>query len=135
MKLEEAQTWVAKLKAAYPSSKALDEVTGDLFTETVMGMDSRDFAVAFKDMTATLKFFPSLAEMHEAVNFCRSRRIAFEDSQERRNRLALDSVMDPDADIHATVQGPNHARFLRLLRGQEAFPAPAWTKAKRERTA
>jgi len=128
MNLHEAQIGLARLKAAYPSSKPFDDIANELFLETLMRIDTRDFQASFSDMTGTLTFFPSIAEITEAVNFCRSRRLAFEDSQARRSRLALNAVMDPKAPLHSTVAGPNHARFLRLLKGEESFPAPEWKR-------
>jgi len=127
MDIPEAQVNLSKLKAAYPSSKPFDDIANELYVETLMLMDSRDFDPAFKDMVGTLKFMPSLAEINEAVTFCRTRRLAFEESQDREKRLTGD-VMDPRAAIHGTVVGPNHARFLRLLRGEESFPDPEWKR-------
>lgn len=130
MTLPEAQATVARLKAAYPNAKPLDEITSDLYTETLMGMDSRDVYPALKSMVETLKFFPSIAEISEAVTACRVRRLAADETEERRKRLGWDALMDPKAAIHGKVEGPHHARFLRLLRGEESFPAPEWTKRR-----
>jgi hypothetical protein len=118
MRVEEAQATVARLKAAYPSAKALDEITTDLYTETLSGMDSRDVFPACKAKVGMLKFFPSIAEITENVNAFRVKRLAAAESQDREKRLAGD-VMDPKAEIHRKVVGPNHARFLRILRGEE----------------
>lgn len=130
MTLQETQIGLAKLKAAYPNAKAFDDIANELYVETLMGVDSRDWQPAFKDLIGTCKFLPSISEIQEAVTFCRSRRLAFEESQDRRKRLALDGVMDPKAAIHREVVGPNHARFLRLLRGEEKFPEPEYLKRK-----
>ena len=128
MTILEAQGTVARLKAAYPSAKPLDEITSDLYTETLMRMEARDVYPACEAMVSTLKFFPSIAEITEAVTACRVKRINSAESESRRTRLALDSAMDPTAPIHSTVVGPNHARFLRLLKGEESFPAPEWKR-------
>ena len=71
MTILEAQGTVARLKAAYPSAKPLDEITSDLYTETLMRMEAQDVYPACEAMVSTLKFFPSIAEITEAVTAIR----------------------------------------------------------------
>jgi hypothetical protein len=79
------------------------------------------------------KFFPSLAEINEAVDYCKARRLAWDDREAREKRLTggQAAIMDPKSAIHQNVVGPHHARFLRLLRGEETFPEPEWMQRKK----
>ena len=125
MNLQETQVGLARLKAAYPSAKPFDDIANELYVETLMRIDARDFASAFTDLVGTHKFMPSIANITEAVDFCRSRRLTFEESAAREKRLSLEgAIMDPKSPIHADPIGPHHARFLRLLRGEATFPEP-----------
>lgn len=133
MTIEEAQHELARLKVAYPSSKPFDELTGEVYTEAITRMNLEDFRAAAKDIVGSLKFFPSIAEIVEAVDFCKGRRLQWDDHEAREKRLsaAQTAIMDPKSDIHKRVVGPHHARFLRLLRGEEKFPEPEWMKRKK----
>jgi len=54
---------------------------------------------------------------------------------EEEERLAIqageDRIMDPKSGVHRVVVGPHHARFLRLLSGEEKFPEPEWMTRKK----
>lgn len=132
MTVPEAQHELARLKVAYPSSKPFDDLTGEVYTEAIAAMNIEDFRAAAKDLVLTLKFFPSVAEISEAVDYCKGRRLAWDEREQREKRLTggQDAIMDPKSDIHKRVVGPHHARFLRLLSGEEKFPEPEWMKKK-----
>lgn len=128
MTIEEAQYQLARLKVAYPQSKPFDDLGSDVYTETLVKMNVEDFKAASIDLIQSLKFFPSIAEIIEAVDFCKGRRLQWDEHQSREKRLsaAQNAIMDPKAPIHQRVVGPEHARFLRLIRGEEKFPEPEW---------
>lgn len=133
MTIEEAQHEIARLKVAYPASKPFDQLTSEVYSEAVMRMHLEDFKAAFTDLIQTQKFFPSIAEISEAVDYCKGRRLAWDEHVDREKRLTAgeDAIMDPKSGIHKRVVGPNHARFLRLLSGEEKFPEPEWMKRKK----
>jgi len=135
MTIEEAQHQLARLKVAYPNSKPFDDLTGEVYTEAIVRMNLEDFKAAATDLRMSSKFFPSLAEISEAVDYCKGRRLAWDEREDREKRLTggQDAIMDPKSDIHKRVVGPHHARFLRLLSGEEKFPEPEWTSRKRGR--
>jgi len=133
MTIEEAQHEIARLKVAYPNSKPFDQLTSEVYAEAVMRMNLEDFRNAATDLRMTSKFFPSLSEISEAVDYCKGRRLAWDEREQREKRLTggQDAIMDPKSEIHQNVVGPHHARFLRLLRGEEKFPEPEWMKKKK----
>jgi hypothetical protein len=133
MTIEEAQHEIARLKVAYPNSKPFDQLTSEVYAEAVMRMNLEDFRAAATDLRMSSKFFPSLQEINEAVDYCKGRRLAFDESRAREKRLTAgqDAIMDPKSDIHKNVVGPHHDRFLRLLRGQEKFLEAPWMKKRK----
>lgn len=133
MTIEEAQHQIARLKVAYPNSKPFDQLTSEVYAEAVMRMHIEDFKAAFTDLTQSSKFFPSIAEISEAVEYCKGRRLAWDEREAREKRLTggQDAIMDPKSDIHKRVVGPHHARFLRLLSGEEKFSEPEWMSRKK----
>lgn len=54
------------------------------------------------------------------------------DHEELEERLAIQAdVMDPKAEVHKVVMGPNHQRFLDMLSGKIQLPEPDWVKKRR----
>lgn len=110
----------------------MDEASAKEYSLALTSLHVEDFNNAMIDVVHSSKFFPSIAEIMEAAKFCRGRRLAFEDSQERKRIEAGEKrIMDPKDPMHRQPVGPNHARFLRLLRGEEKFPEPEWMKKRK----
>lgn len=132
MNIEQAQKFLASLKACYPNAK-LDELASQTYTAAFCEMNVEDARAAFKDITHTLKWFPAISEVVEAVDFCKARRLQWDDHVAREKRLsaAETAIMDPKSDIHKRVVGPNHQKFLDMLSGKIKLPEPEWMKRKK----
>ena len=66
MKQEQAEKLLSRLSAAYPAMKLKDE-SAELFIEKVMGERFEDALVGVEKIIETSRFFPSWAELREAI--------------------------------------------------------------------
>ena len=123
---EEAITGVKRLQASYPTMAKLDEASITAYVQEIGSVKWQDFAPAMTVLVRTSKFFPSISEILEACDDACRKRLALQEHEEREERLAIQgekAIFDPKAPIHREPIGPMHARFLRLLSGEETFPA------------
>lgn len=131
---EEALKGLNRLKISYHGMKPLDELTQTAYVQEIMSLRWDDYLAGMTVLVRTSKFFPAISEILQAADDACRKRIEAQDHEEREERLAIkageDKIMDPKSEVNRDPIGPNHARFLRLLRGEEVFPEPEWMKRK-----
>ena len=137
MTIEEAETCIKRLQSYYPNMAKLDELAVSAWMEEIGPLRFEDCVIGIKEIARVSKFFPSIAEVLEAINQAAKTRFQAEDREdreEREERLALqaaeDEIMTPGSKIHRVIQGPNHQRFIDMIEGRVVLPKPDW-KAQR----
>jgi hypothetical protein len=110
----------------------VDELTVAAYLEEIGSVKWDDFAAGMKVLVRTSKFFPSISEILEACDDACRKRLAAQEHEEREERLAIqageDKIMDPTSSVHRVVVGPNHQKFLDMLKGN--LPEPEWARRR-----
>ena len=130
---EQLAIGLKKLKASYPSMAPMEDSTTAAYAQELGILRWEDFESAVSICVRTSKFFPSIAELLAAADDACRKRLAQKEHEEREERLAIqageDRIMDPGSPVHRVVVGPNHAKFLEMLKGE--LPEPDWAKRRR----
>ena len=136
MTIEEARVGLKRLQASYPNMTKLDDLAVSAYLEEIGLVKWDDFAAGMKELVRSSKFFPSISEIIIACDEACAKRLSKRDHVEREERLALqsaeDKIMDPGSDVHKSVQGPQHQRFLDLISGREKVTEPDWMRRARK---
>lgn len=88
MKMDSASLAIGlkRLKASYPAA-TFDEMSVAAYSEALADFDGRDLIAASKVIVKQSKFFPSIAELIDAIEDCARVRFDAEDSANRMKRL------------------------------------------------
>ena len=129
MTIEEIRNGLARLQASYPNMTKLDELALTAYVSELMPLKYDDFFVACREVVRVSKFFPSIAELIEAAEYAQRKRLEAQEHEEREERLAIQAGEDRIMDPNQTATGPNHQRFLDMLKGKVKPPSMAWKKA------
>lgn len=122
---------LARLRYAYPHT-TFDEGNTAAYAEALSDFKGEDLIEGVKAIVKVSKFFPSIAEVCDAIETACRKRLEAKDHEEREERLALqageDKIMDPKSSVHGVIVGPNHQRFVDMLEGRIVLPEPEWKK-------
>lgn len=135
MTVQEAINGVKRLQASYPTMAKLDEASITAYVQEIGTLRRDDFVVGMTEVVRNSKFFPSISEILDAAESARRKRLEAKEHADREARLALkagqDAIMDPKADVHRVVVGPNHQKCLDMLSGKITLPEPEWMKGRK----
>lgn len=128
MTRDEAMQGMMRLQASYPNMQKLDATTVVAYVSEIGMLNWEDFSAACSAVVRTLKFFPSIAELLEAADLAARKRLEAQEHEEREERLALQAGQDAIMDPNQTATGPNHQRFMDMLKGKVKPPSMMWKK-------